>query len=102
MTKQVINIDSSEFTPTGELVLVKPEALQSEKVSSGGIIIPLQQMSVTSDRPTSGKVVRVGKDTNAVSVDDIVIWPNADGIEFEFNDGEFILLRQKSIIGFKS
>ena len=48
-----------------------------------------------------GTVVAVGDDVQDISVGDVVFWPITDGLDFEFNDGIFILLRYESIIGSK-
>jgi co-chaperonin GroES (HSP10) len=100
MSIQVVDMASTEFQPKNDFLLVKPDKMVTEKVSEGGIIMVKEQTSVT-DRPTLGKVVALGQDIDDIKVNDMVLWPNTDGINFEFNDGEFLLLRYKSIIGMK-
>lgn len=98
--RQEIKIQSTEFQPRNTFILVKPEELVSEKTTQGGIIIPMNNRSVT-ERPTSGIVIGVGEGVEDINEGDFVIWPNTDGIDFEFNDGHFMLLRYESIIGSK-
>ena len=100
MSKQVLNLSSSEFQPRNEYVFIKPVPLQSEKISSGGIVIPQANNSFI-DRPTSGEVISVGSDITDIDAGNIVIWPGTDGIDLELTDGDFMLLRYKSIIGMK-
>ncbi len=101
MTKQIIELDSSEFKPSKDLMLVRPEKVVSEKISAGGIIMPTAKNSIMDERPTSGIVVAIGESIEVAKEGDFVIWPAQDGIDLEFNDGDFLLLREKSIIGFK-
>jgi len=96
---QVVPFKSEEFTPKNELILVKPADKETEKTTDAGIIIPLMDKSVVTSRQTFGEVVSVGKEIDDISVGDTVFWTNTDGIDFEFTDGEFMLLRYKSIIG---
>lgn len=95
---QALSMKSSEFQPRTEYVLIKPIPLESEKVTDGGIVIPAKNDSV-NDRPTSGEVLSVGCDILDIQDGDVVIWPGTDGLDLEFTDGVFILLRYKSIIG---
>ena len=106
MSKQVVPIKSTEFVPMNEFVLVKPSAEdKSEKVTAGGIIIPLDHGPKSAmQRETSGNIIAIGSEVveaGILSVDDFIMWPMTDGIEFEFTDGDFLLLRSESIIGFK-
>lgn len=100
MEKQQVNMRSSEFIPNKEYILVKPES-QIEKTTDGGIIIPLTKKQNTFNRPTAGQVIAIGVDVDNINDGDFVIWPTTDGLDLEFDDGEFILVRQKSVIGFK-
>jgi len=104
MTKQVLDMNSTEFKPRNKFYLVEPKALRSEKVLESGLIIPLtgHETSVVETRPTSGVVVASCMPDNEeidVDIDDMVIWPATDGIDLVFNDGNFLLIRDTSIIG---
>jgi co-chaperonin GroES (HSP10) len=100
MSKQQVNILSTDFQPKNEYLLVKPEAMVSERTTESGLVIPIKQTSIL-DRPTSGKVVSLGSDIADIKEGMLVLWPGTDGLDIEFIDGDFILLRYKSIIGSK-
>lgn len=100
MQKQEVNILSTEFLPKNEYILVKPVPLEDEKKTESGLIIALKPAS-SLDRPTSGTVVSVGSDITDITKDMFVLWPGTDGLDIIFKDGEFVLLRYKSIIGCK-
>lgn len=99
MTTQIIDMDSKDFQPRGENILVKGEKVLEEK-KIGSLIIPIKKESVMDERPTSGIIVSKGGESE-FEINDFVFWPVQDGIDFEFNDGVFLLLRDKSIIGKK-
>ena len=99
---QRVEIESTEFHPKNEYVLVKPAELEKgEKKTESGLIIAIRQNESALDRPTSGKVISVGSDIDDITEGDFVLWPNTDGLDLEFNDGIFMLIRYKSIIGSK-
>ena len=99
---QQINLDSTEFQPRNEYVLVKPVELETgEKKTESGLIISITQNQSALDRPSTGEVVSVGGDIEDIKEGNFVLWPETDGIDLEFNDGTFMLLRQASVIGFK-
>ena len=99
MSKQVVNIGSTEFIPKNEYLLVETEII-GEKTTASGIVIPDFKKSVV-DRPTSGTVIEVGSDIEDIKPGDFILWPSTDGLDIEFNDGTFMLLRYKSVIGRK-
>lgn len=97
---QRIYFKSEEFQPRNDLLLVEPIELKKEEITEGGIII--QNDFSSTDRPTSGRVVAVGKeitDVSDIKPGSIVLWPNTDGIDLEFDDGVRTLLRYETIIG---
>lgn len=97
---QAVNLESTEFQPKNEYILVKPQELdKGEKKTESGLIIAIAQNQSALDRPTSGTVVSVGKDIEDIKEGDFILWPNTDGLDLEFNDGKFMLLRYKSVIG---
>jgi len=101
MTAQQVNLESNEFQPKNEYLLIKPAESMSEKTTDAGIIIPLMDKSAVTSRPTSGTVVAAGTDIVDIEIGDFVMWPSTDGLDLSFNDGEYILMRYKSIIGLK-
>lgn len=103
MSAQRVYVQSTEFQPSPELMLIKPEGFKKEEVSASGIVIGIRKESVI-DRPSFGTIIAIGNAVNeAVGVNegDVIFWPTADGIDLEFDDGLFLLLRSGSIIGKK-
>jgi len=98
---QRIKILSTEFQPKNEYVLVKPEELKTEETILPSGIIKLGEELKSTDRPTSGVVVDAGCECEDITQGDFIIWPNTDGLDLTFNDGEFMLLRFASVIGSK-
>lgn len=105
MAKQLQRIHSlsKSFHPTNGYLLVKPRDLEQEETSEGGIVVTLKQNKSSLERSSSGEVVHVGlgeeKDEFKLSVGDTIVWPESDGLDLKFDDGEFLLLRYKSVIG---
>lgn len=100
MTAQRVQMLSTEFQPMKETLLVQPVEMPTEKITESGLVIALKPVSVV-DVSTLGKVIALGSDINDLAEGNDVLWPNTDGIEFEFIDGKFRLLRYASIIGKK-
>ena len=100
MSAQRVYLKSTEFQPQQDLILIKVVELHQEENSASGLILSIKKESVTH-RPTSGEVISKGSKVENVEIGDFVFWPTADGIDFEFDDGNFLLLRDASIIGTK-
>jgi co-chaperonin GroES (HSP10) len=100
MSIQKVQILSAEFKPKNEYLLVKPTDLVTEVVTESGLVISLKPQS-SLERPTSGTVISVGSDIKDIEESDFVLWPMTDGLDLEFLDGQYVLLRYKSIIGSK-
>ena len=100
MATQTVNIKSTEFQPTNDFILIRPEQEPPEKVSDGGIIMLNNKTSVV-ERPSSGVVIATGEEAKNVEIGAFLMFPMTDGLDIEFTDGEFMLLRYESIIGFK-
>lgn len=98
---QQVYVESSEFKPKKDNILVKPIELKHEKVTETGLVVQVNTNRSVTDRPTMGTVIAIGDDVKDIKEGDIVFWPITDGLDFEFNDGVFILLRYESIIGIK-
>lgn len=101
---QRIYVNSSEFKPSEGYMLVKPIEFKKEETSASGIVISIRKESV-AERPSYGTVVEISdssaKEHLEININSIVFWPSTDGIDLEFDDGVFLLLRDKSVIGFK-
>ena len=97
---QRLYVNSSEFVPTEGLALIKAVQLKQEETSVSGIILSIRKESVI-ERPTAGEVISVGKDCLNAEVGKIVFWDMQSGLDIEFDDGEFILIRDKTIVGTK-
>lgn len=110
---QKINMNSTEFKPNGDLVLVKVQQKRKddEKTSAFGIVIEQAKLKSVNDRPSYGYVIAVGSKVTDIEAGDWVVFPNTDGQDVHFNDTEenyltddlaqFIILRQVSILGKK-
>jgi co-chaperonin GroES (HSP10) len=99
---QQVSINSTEFQPKNEYILVKPESVNhGEKSTKSGIVFAMAAQATSTERPTSGYVIAKGSDIDDINDGDFILWPNTDGLDIEFDDGEFVLLRYKSVIGSK-
>ena len=94
---QTISIKSTEFQPLPEYLLVEPETLEKEEKTQSGIVIGIQRSVV--DRPSCGKIIKAGTNDLGLEKNDYIVWPSTDGIDAEFTDGKFLLLKVKSVIG---
>lgn len=97
---QRLYINSNEFIPTEGLALIKAIELKKEETSTTGIILSIRKESVV-ERPTAGEVISIGAECTNASVGKIVFWDMQAGLDLEFNDGIFILIRDKTIVGTK-
>ena len=93
------DIPSASFKPEPELVLVQPRALPKGEVVENGLILELEQNTSVVDRPTLGKILKVGSGIINGYVGKYCIWVEQDGIDMELQDGRFLVLKIKSIIG---
>ncbi|MCK5537176.1 MAG: hypothetical protein KAI79_10130, partial [Bacteroidales bacterium] len=85
-----------------DFVIVAPVALETgEVLSETGLILDKEQNNSIINRPTTGVVVTIGPKTETVAVGDTLIWVEEDGMEMEFKDGVFLILRENSILGYK-
>lgn len=97
--KQRIKLASTDFQPLDEYVLVEPDGLEKEKTTESGIVLSLEKDP--TERPTYGIVQHIGAEVDNISVGQSVIWANTDGLDLEFTDGHRILLRKRSVLGYK-
>lgn len=91
-----------EFNVLQDFVIVAPVALDTGEVTSNtGVILDIEQNNSIIHRPTTGVVITIGPDTKTVAIGDTLIWVEQDGMEMEFKDGVFLILRENSILGYK-
>ena len=103
---QEIKMESRQFCPLKDYLLVKVDDVSNiEKTKSGLLVV--NQKSITQ-RPCSGYVLAKGSDCTELTVGDYIVFPDTDGIDVKFLDSdgtreqpEFMLLRYKSVIGYK-
>jgi len=93
------DVPSANFQPSKDLVMVKPRELPRGEVLEDGIIVEVDQNTSVVDRPTLGKVIAVGSDFDENIVGNTIIWVEQDGIDVELEDGLFLMLQEKSILG---
>lgn len=96
---QKINLKSTEFSPRCNSILVKYKQPEKEVTSQSGIVIEMKRSSL--ERETSGEVISVGSEVDWIFPGDFVVWAMTDGINLEMLDGEFLLLRETSVLGRK-
>ena len=95
-------MNSSEFQPLSEFLLVKPKELNQEVKTDFGLIVE-QKRSVV-DRSCSGEVLAIGKKASEetdIKVGNYAIWVATKGIDIKFKDGKFLLLDYQSLIGYR-
>ncbi len=97
MELKELNMSSEEFFPTQDFVLVKPVELKAEDQTASGIII-IHEVSIV-DRPQTGTIVNIGPDVKGFEIGNEILFPETDGQDFKFNNGNYTLYREKSILG---
>lgn len=101
---QEIKINSTEFKPLNDYLLVKVELFDEFEKSNGGILIYNEKSCL--QRPGSGIAISCGENCKEIEDGDYVVFPNTDGIDVKFNDSDdknkFLLLRYASVIGKKN
>ena len=92
---------ATQLQPLGDRVVVERD--ESEKVTSGGIVLP----DSVKDKPTRGKIVSVGegrlsKDGKRVALQvkagDRVLFSAYSGENFKLGDRELLLIREEDIL----
>lgn len=96
-TEQVVPLKSTEFTPRKDSILVKYDKPEQEVKTESGIVVQMHRSSL--ERQSSGVVIGVGSEVSWISDGDFVVWAMTDGINLELEDGEFLVLRETSILG---
>jgi hypothetical protein len=93
------DIPSERFYPEAGLLLIKPRELPKGEVKHGELIIEMEQNQSVVDRPTFGEVIAVGEDVDSSYINSNVIWVEHDGMDLELQDGGFIVIKLKSLLG---
>lgn len=92
---QQINLNSTELSCQEGHLLVKPIFPETQEVSESGIVIQMRKPMIDA-RPCCGEVVNSGStDFNS---GDFVVFPTTDGIDCQLNDGQFLFLKETSVI----
>jgi len=93
---------ATKVRPLHDRVIVR--RLESEEVSTGGIIIP----DTAKEKPVQGEVIATGKGKIAengdirpldVKAGDRVIFSKYAGTEIKLDDNEFLMMREDDILG---
>jgi len=96
-------MNSDEFNVLQNFILVEQVELETgELKSDSGLVLATEQNTSVVDRPTTGTVLKVGPQVENVPVNSEVLWPEQDGLEIQFKNGIFMLLKETSILGFKA
>lgn len=82
------------FRPLRDGVLIKRDL--SEARTLGGVLIP---DSSGQELPVIGTVIAVGKNTEEVNLNEIVLFGKYAGTEFKLDSGEYILMPEIEIMG---
>lgn len=93
-----IDMQSSDFECFSKYVLVDPVEPEKEEKTESGLVVSLTKTLIDS-RPCTGTVVVSGDDK--IKKGDFVVFPTTDGLDCQFNDGVFMLLKVESLIGRK-
>jgi len=83
-----------KFQPLGKRVLVEREEEVSKTAS--GIIIP---DNASKEKPSSGKVVALGKECEDVKVGDKVVFAKYAGSEVTLDDKKYLILNLEDVLG---
>ncbi len=92
---------SLNLTPLGDRVIVEP--IESEEVTSGGIILP----ETAKEKPQKGAVLAAGPGSRDeqgkriamdVKVGDTVLYAKYSGTEVKIKDKKYLILRENDIL----
>ena len=93
---------SENFRTIKDYILVNPDELYTgESTTSTGLVMELESNNSIIDRPTEGVVIRCGVDTQEIRKEMRVKWVETDGQDVELDDGNFIILKETSILGYE-
>ncbi len=76
--------DGTELVPIpfGRYIIVKPETVNGDRRTSGGIVIP-ETVRTMDSFPNRGHITHAGPDCTRVSVGDLVAFPVGSGRAFD-------------------
>ncbi|CZE48675.1 co-chaperone GroES [Campylobacter geochelonis] len=83
-----------KFQPLGKRVLVERE--EETKTTASGIIIP---DNASKEKPSSGKIVAVGKECEDVEVGDTVVFAKYAGSEVSIDEKKYLILNLEDVLG---
>ncbi len=83
-----------KFQPLGKRVLVERE--EETKTTASGIIIP---DNASKEKPSSGKVVAVGKKVEDIEEGDTVVFAKYSGSEVSIDDKKYLVLNLEDVLG---
>lgn len=95
----IVSGNSENFVAGKKYCLVKPVIPDPIEKSKSGIVIGLTKTMMDS-RPVTGKIISIGESTE-YKKGDTVVFSSTDGLDFKFDDGQFLILRLESLIGKK-
>ena len=93
------DVPSSKFKPAKDLIMVKPRELPKGEVEQSGFVMEMEQNTSIVDRPTLGTIIAIGDDVTINKVNDTIVWVEHDGMDVVLEDGAFLFLQEKSVIG---
>lgn len=82
------------FQPLGKRVLVERE--EETKTTASGIIIP---DNASKEKPSSGKVIAVGKEVEDVKNGDTIVFAKYSGSEVSLDDKKYLVLNVEDVLG---
>ena len=94
---------SDEFKVLQNFVLVKPVPLETGEVKTeSGLVLDTSQNTSVVDRSTTGTILNCGPKCEFVEAGQEILWPRTDGQDIQLKDGEFILLKETSVLGYRA
>lgn len=99
--KEYLDVVSTSFKPSTTLLLIEPVAIKDEIESESGLMLEVDRKKTILTRPNAGKVVSAS-DENTDLLHATVFFPSTDGIDLVLTDGEFLLIKNTSILGIKT
>ena len=94
------DVESINFTPSKELLLLKPRELPQGEVVENGFVIEMEQNTSVVDRPTLGKVINVGESVDKGYLGKTIIWEERAGQDLMLKDGHFLVIGEEAILGY--
>lgn len=101
-------ISSTNFEPMQNFIVVElydsaKDTKKAEEVTDSGLVLSLaKEKSVVNDRPVYGKVQKVGPDCKTIIPGMEIFWDITRGQDISFKNGEYILLYEEAVLGYRS